>query len=1244
MAKGDDYINIGMGLDITELKAGLQDAKSQLKLAESEFKKNTSALDAWGESAEGVLEQVLLLTEKISYQEKQMAATRAEIERAKEQYGEASNKVRDLTAKLNDQEAYLNKLKSQLGGAREKLGDLSTGESLAGKSADELAASVSNLKTRLSDQEVVLGQLRLKLDGVVAQYGEGSAQAQALNTEIGVQEQKLRDITDTLEAYESALDGVGDEAGQAASGLDDMGDEMDEASSKSKGLDGAMDTLKDKLQNLAKKGIGMAVDALKDFIKQTIQLGIDFSSTMSSVQAITGASADEMAELEKAARDAGASTTFSAQEAGEALKYMALAGWDSGQSVSALGGILDLAAASGMGLAEASDAVTDYLTAFGMEAKESTRLADLLSYAQANANTSVDQLVAAYKNSAVTMAANGQSIEQVTAALATMSNAGLKGGEAGTALNAVMRDMTRKMQDGSIQIGDASVAILDAGGSFRSLGDILHDIGAATDSMSEGQRATALQMTFTTESIKGLNAMLGQGSGAVNDFADSLSGSGGAAKEMAAIMTDNLGGDIKQLNSTLDEIKLALFDLIEGPLRAIVQALTEILKHSDGVADGIAKNFQPVIDQFSSASKGVDALKNADWDGIAAKAKDTWSGIEKAFSGAGEWFDGLGKEWKAIFEAGWTEVKNVFSGVGDFFAKVVEAVKKPFEPVVKWFSALFGGGSDKGGEGVLGAIKKPFSGVGEFFEGVWAKVKAPFAKAEEWASKLVSGIKSPFYGISSWFKETFTNAWNAAKNVMSNPGEFFSGVLAKVKGAFSGITSWFKETFTSAWSAAKGAFSKPGEWASGVYGSVKSGFFGITSWFKDTFSGAWDAAKGAFSKVGDFFSDVLAKVKSPFSGVTKWFGDLFGGTTISTGVIGAIKKPFDGIEKFFSGVWADIKKPFDGVVSFFKKAFGGGLAAEGAVDAIKKPFSKIGDYFSDVWAAIKKPFSDVTSYFKGLFGGTLTSGGVIGAIKKPFDGIAKFFEGVYDSIIGPFKPIIDFFKKLFGGKTDGKGDNADTAGAVGAIRKPFSALSGFFSGKTGVVDSIANAFSGIPKYFSDVFSAAVGFIHAAFDGIGQWFTKNVMDPIMKSIEDATSAGNNISVGMAQGITANSNAVSKASTGLAGIITDAVCGALGIHSPSTVMRDKVGLMIGAGIVEGMKDSELAGVKEAARWSKSVSDGLSLAVDTSRAGLASGLGAQPTQVITYNQTINSPEPLSAGEIYRDTRSLIGRRTWA
>ena len=302
-----------------------------------------------------------------------------------------------------------------------------------------------------------------------------------------------------------------------------------------------------------------------------------FQDAMAKVQALSGASGAELKKLEDTAKQMGATTIFSASECADALGYMALAGWDANESAAGLPGVLNLAAASGMELAEASDMVTDYLTAFGLEADQAGRMADVLSYAQAHSNTTTQQLGEAFKNCAVNAHNAGMSLEETTAILGKLADQGLKGSEAGTALNAVIRDMTQKMKDGHIQIGNTKVAVQDANGNFRKMSDIVADVTKATEGMGDAEKTAALQSTFTADSIKAMGILCNTGADDIDKFTQALEHSKGSAQKMSDMMNNTLSGSLKQLGSAWEALQLSLGDTT-GPLSLVIGMLTKLLQ------------------------------------------------------------------------------------------------------------------------------------------------------------------------------------------------------------------------------------------------------------------------------------------------------------------------------------------------------------------------------------------------------------------------------------------------------------------------------------------------------------------------------------------------------------------------------------------------------------------------------------------------------------------------------------------
>lgn len=328
------------------------------------------------------------------------------------------------------------------------------------------------------------------------------------------------------------------------------------------------------LGNLAAQGMTMALSKAKELAQDVVEIGSGFETSMSKVSALSGAQGEELGALEAKARELGASTTFSASQAADALGYMALAGWDSQQMLDGVGSVLTLAQAGEMDLAAASDLVTDYLSAFGMQADETSRMVDVLAYAQANANTTVEGLGMAYKNCAANAHAAGLDVETTTSLISQMANQGLKGSEAGTALNAVMRDMTAQMEDGAIKIDETSVAIMDAEGNYRDFIDILADVQNATNGLGDAEKSAALQSTFTADSIKGLNLLLNAGADEAAAFRSELYDCAGTAEATAATMTNNLSGDVAAMGSAFEELAIKIYDELQEPLREAVQFIT----------------------------------------------------------------------------------------------------------------------------------------------------------------------------------------------------------------------------------------------------------------------------------------------------------------------------------------------------------------------------------------------------------------------------------------------------------------------------------------------------------------------------------------------------------------------------------------------------------------------------------------------------------------------------------------------
>lgn len=563
MAKKTDEATTKFKVDISDLTKNITAAKKQIALASAEFKNSTAGLDSWSKSADGVSSKLSQLDKTLKSQKSILADYRKQYELIKEEQGEDSKAAVDLKIKIENQEAAIKSTEKSITKYNDVLSDIKEESNKTESAADSLSRTIS-------EQEKQLAELKKEYASVVLTQGNNSDAAKNLA-------QQIDDLSTGLQNNKKALKTANDAADSLDNSFDDLEDGAVDAGEAAEKSSEGFTIMKGALANLVADGIRSALDGLKKLASDALETGRNFESSMSEVQAISGATGDDLKLLSDTAKEFGASTTFSASESADALKYMALAGWNAQQSTDALGGVLNLAAASGMELAKSSDMVTDYLSAFGMQAKDSAYFADLLAYSQSNSNTSAEQLGEAYKNCAANLNAAGQDIETTTSLLAMMANQGLKGSEGGTALTAVMRDMTAKMKDGAIAIGDTNVQVMDAEGNYRDLTDILTDVEKATDGMGDAQKATALSSTFTADSIKGLNLILNAGVSNAADFEEQLRSCSGSAEDMANVMNDNLEGDLKALNSAYEDLGITIYESATSPMRELVQEVTSDL-------------------------------------------------------------------------------------------------------------------------------------------------------------------------------------------------------------------------------------------------------------------------------------------------------------------------------------------------------------------------------------------------------------------------------------------------------------------------------------------------------------------------------------------------------------------------------------------------------------------------------------------------------------------------------------------
>lgn len=702
--------------------------------------------------------------------------------------------------------------------------------------------------------------------------------------------------------------------------------------------------LKGILANLATAGIAVAAGAVKDFCSEVVEIGQTFETSMSKVSALSGATGDELATLEAKARELGASTTFSASQAADALGYMALAGWDTEQMLAGVGSVLTLAQAGEMELAAASDLVTDYLSAFNMEASETARMVDVLAYAQANANTTVEGLGMAFKNCAANANAAGMDVETTSAAISMMANQGLKGSEAGTALNAVLRDMTAKMEDGAIAIGEQSVAVMDAEGNYRDFTDILADVQAATNGMGDAEKAAALQSTFTADSIKGLNLMLNAGADEMVGFRDELYGCAGAAEETAATMTDNLGGDLAAMNSAFEELSLKIYDGLQEPLRSAVQFITGTVvpgiegfmawlttgtQEFDEFGNVVGETASPLSQLASTVQSMVPVLAAA---GGALLAYEGYSlavtVAEKARAAATTLVDNATKLLNGTMKlnpigivitligalvAAFLYLWNTSEEFRNFWIGVWDAVKAAVQPLADWVMA-----------NVITPLVSKFQEFQTLFDGLWDAIVANVTSAWEQIAPIVQAgmqviqtiigavmpvIQAAWDGAWGLISSVFTAIWDNISNTVNTVMGVIQGIIQVVTGIISG--DW-----DAVWSGIKQIFESI---VNGILQAGANVFNALTSIISSVLTGIYNVWASIWNSVFSVASSIWNAISSNIGGVVNGIWNNI--TSTFNSLVGTVLGIFNSVKEAITNPIETAKNTVGGIIDTIKGFF-----------------------------------------------------------------------------------------------------------------------------------------------------------------------------------------------------------------------------------------------------------------------------------------------------------------------------------
>lgn len=813
--------------------------------------------------------------------------------------------------------------------------------------------------------------------------------------------------------------------------------------------------------------IGVGVAAAK--------VGGDFEAQMSRVKAISGATGDTFEQMKQQAIDLGAKTAFSAKESAAGMENLASAGFSAQEIMKAMPGLLDLAAVSGGDVALASENTATALRGFGLEASEAGHVADVFARAAADTNAEVGDMGEALKYVAPVANSMGISLEETAAAIGIMSDAGIKGSQAGTTLRGALSRLarpTKAMQDTMDNLG---VSFYDADGKMKPLKTQVELLKKAFEGLTPEQQQNALVTLYGQESLSGMMALIDKGPDSLGKLTKSLKDSDGAADDMARTMQDNMNSSIEQMFGAFESAAIVIQKILAPSIKKLADAISGLVEKFVSAPESTQKlvvaigaivaAIGPLIFMIGSVIIWINRVKVA----------------FKALSESSKLFSGLSKAMGlltnpvflviaavALLVVGFIYLWNTSEDFRNFWIGLWEGIKSAVSSAVEW-------------------IQNAWKSTGEWFNNLWKSIKegadnvwttiqeAP-GKAADWIKNKWTETKEFFSSIWDGIKEAASSAWEGIVNILAPYVIAIKNVFQPMIDFFTNLWSQIGSIAGSAWEIIKtavmgpilllidlitGNFNQLKEDASMLWTTLTTNIQNIITTFVDIVVGYYTALKDTVINIWNVLTSTIKDVWNSF---TTWIKET------TNNIVNSVKQGWNNLKQgtidLFNNMiqgakdlWNSFKAWFINLVIGTKDNIiqGWENLKQGTIDTFNNLVSGAQEVWDNLVNAVSDTVDRVTGWFDNLKNIDLLAAGK--AIMDSFlEGLQNAWKSVQDFVGGigdwirEHKGPIQYDRKLL-------------------IPAGQAIMNGLNKGLTGGFNDVQNTVGSMADFIAELFNA-----------------------------------------------------------------------------------------------------------------------------------------------------------------------------